>query len=107
MHQFLDHLAVTCCRGKKMERHWFRLFAAKMWSMVTFLSCLYYCKTAGCSGVIVPQYDARRERDSESGKWKLTCPECGVAHWYDENEAHTDDIPTERLHQLYPERYPN
>ncbi len=72
--------------------------------MATFLPFLYYCKTEGCLGLIVPQYDSRRQKDSETGKWKLTCPECGVAHWYDETEA---DVPTERLHQLYPERYPN
>jgi hypothetical protein len=81
--------------------------SAKMPLMVRFLSCVYYCKTAGCVGLIVPQYDARRERDSETGRWKLTCPECGVARWYDETEACTDDVPTERLHQLFPERYPN
>jgi hypothetical protein len=74
--------------------------------MAKFLSNVYYCKTVGCPGVIVPQYDARRERDSETDKWKLTCPECGVARWYHETEA-TDDVLSERLHQLFPERYLN
>ena len=74
--------------------------------MVRFLSRIYNCKTEGCLGVIAPQYDACREHDLETGKWKLTCPECGVASWYDESEA-TDEVPSERLQQLFPERYPN
>jgi RNase P subunit RPR2 len=75
--------------------------------MATFLSCLYYCKTEGCLGLIVPQYDARRRQDAETGKWKLTCPECKQQHLYDESEARTDNVPAERLRELYPERYPN
>jgi hypothetical protein len=49
--------------------------------------------------VIAIQYDARREQDLETGKWKLTCPECGGTS--------TDDVPSERLHEFFPERYPN
>jgi hypothetical protein len=75
--------------------------------MATFLSCLYDCKSEGCLGLIVPQYDARRQRDPETGKWKLACPECGEANWYDESEARTDNVSAERLRQLYPERFPN
>lgn len=74
--------------------------------MATFLSCLYYCKTEGCLGLIVPQYDARRQRDPQTGKWELTCPECRKAHWYDEGEARSDNVSPERLRELYPERYP-
>jgi|HubBroStandDraft_6_1064221.scaffolds.fasta_scaffold91399_1 hypothetical protein len=68
-----------------------------------FYRCIFFCKTEGCFGFIIPRYHPSA---GKGGKQILNCRGCGQPHEYNEGELRQSEVVgAERVRQLYPEHF--